>query len=139
MNVLNEIRDMLYEELEQIAGTGRISPGTAEHTKNVLKSIKASYEIEMFEEGDFSRAEGNMSRGYSREGGYSNRGYSRDGGYSNTDGYSQRRGHMVRAHYSRDDVKSHMGRKLEELMGSAETDEQREAIRRCKDQLDNMS
>ena len=135
MKVLNDIRDMLYEELEQIAGSGRMSPGSAEHTKNVLKSIKASYEIEMFEEGDFSRAEGDISRGYSHDGGYSNRGYSRDGGYSNADGYSRRRGHMVRAHYSRDDVKSHMANKLDELMETAETDEQREAIRKCKNQL----
>lgn len=138
MNALNKLCDMLYEELEQVAEMGRLSGSSIEHAHKITDTIKNIKKIEMLEEGDFSRADGEMSRGYSHDGGMSNRGYSREGGYSNDGGYSQRRGHYVRAHYSRDDAKSHMGRKLEELMGSAETDEQREAIKKCLHQIESM-
>jgi hypothetical protein len=139
MKALNTLRDMICEEMDRITEGGRMSPSSMEYAHKLTDTLKNIYKIEMLEEGDFSRADGDMSRGYSHNGGPSYRGYSRDGGYSNDSGYSQRRGHMVRAHYSRDDAKTHMMGKMEELMDSAENDEQRDAINRCMHELKSMS
>lgn len=139
MKALKRMREMICEELEQVAGMNRISPSSIDYAQKLTDTYKNILKIEMLEEGDYSRADGEYSnKRYSRSEGYSNDGYSRDKGYSNDDGYSQRRGHYVRAHYSRDDAKSHMVHKLEDLMRSAETDEQRDAIEKCLSQLDNM-
>ena len=56
-------------------------------------------------------------------------------------GYAKRGTHYVRGHYSkgrysRDDAKSHMIDQLDEMMEQADTAEMKDAIRRCKDQLE---
>lgn len=111
----------------------------------ILKDIGS---VEMFEEGievqDDEYSFGySMSNGMMNNGGYSqrrvpiyyNRGNSyRSRGYNDMGGSYSRRG---RNGYSREDGKQHMVHKLEELMNEAQNDEDREAINRLIDQMEN--
>ena len=61
-----------------------------------------------------------------------------DSGYSNGRSYTSRRsdGRYTRDdRYSRDDVKTHLMRQLEDMMDEVHSDKEREAIRRCMEQM----
>ena len=109
MKAMRDLRDMLCDELDKIAAKRDMNPGTI---KNIDK-------IEILEDE-----------------GYSNSAEWRAdvrGSYGRND----RRGeHYVRGHYSRDDGRESMMRKMEEIMRDA-TGEQREIIRRAMDELRN--
>ncbi len=60
------------------------------------------------------------------------------GSYESGDSYRGRRGHYVRAHYSRDSGREDMMNRMGEMMQYAENDRQREAIERCMRQLEQM-
>lgn len=137
MNAIYTLRDMFYEELEQLVGNGRVSSGMIDQAKKLVGTIKDTYIIEILEAGGYSRDSGASYRGYSQNDGSSYRSYS-NGGYS-SDGSSQRRDHYVRGHYSRNDAVSHMMDNLNELMSTAETDSQRDAIKKCMERLKNSS
>lgn len=126
--MLNRLREMLYECLEEHAERDKLSMGSVEAVHMITDTIKNIDKIEMLEEGGYSR-DGSYGRdGESYEGGNSGRHYVR--GHYSRDGGSYRRGN-----YSRDDGKHHMMQKAEELMHYAEDDKQKEAIRRMIDQL----
>lgn len=149
MHVYEEAKEMLHRELENIVKKGELSAGSLETVDKLLNSIKNACKIMMYdeydEEGGYSQARGmeggsnsyarnRDSRGrYSREGGYSqerggrggrggnsNRGYSREGGYSYDDGNEEK-------------VEI-----LREMMGEANTEDERRVIqkliRRMEDQ-----
>lgn len=143
MKALEDLREMLCDELDEIAKKQEMNAGDLETVHKLTDTIKNIDKICILEEeGGYSQAgdwevqgRGNYDRGNS----YANRGkhyvrghYSRDGGrmYSR-DGDYGRRG------YSRDDAKDHMMRQLESMMADANNDKEREAIRRCMDQLGN--
>lgn len=126
--MLNRLREMLYECLEEHAERDKLSMGSVEAVHIITDTIKNIDKIEMLEEGGYSH-DGSYGRdGESYEGGNSGRHYVR--GHYSRDGGSYRRGR-----YSRDDGKHHMMQKAEELMHYAEDDKQKEAIRRMIDQL----
>lgn len=143
MKALEDLREMLCDELDEIAKKQEMSAGDLETVHKLTDTIKNIDKIcIMDEDGGYSQAgdwemqgRGNYDRGSS----YANRGkhyvrghYSRDGGRMyNRDGDYSRRG------YSRDDAKDHMMRQLESMMDDAGNDKEREAIRRCIDQLGN--
>ena len=167
MYYLEDLKEMLCKELEKIAEKGELSAGMLETVHKLTDTIKNIDKIEMLEEeGGYSEGsdwmgEGRMygtsygneggnsyargrgrnakrdSRGrYSREGGYSGEGGGGGsyGGSSYGGGSSYRGG---RGGYSRADGKEHMVGKLEEMMGMAESEEERKAIRQCIQKLEN--
>lgn len=129
---LNDLRERLCKELEEIAMRRDMSAGDLETLHKLTDTIKNIDKIEMLEDGGYSQRGG---RGYGGEiyyrgdmsydeGGNSYRERNRDsrGRYSRESG---RRG------YSRDDGKHEMIKQLEEMMGDADTEREREAFRRC--------
>lgn len=154
MKYLEELKEMLCKELEEIAQKGELSAGSLDTVHKLTDTIKNIDKIEMLEEGEYSEDAGNwMARGsYGggssyNEGGSSYRGRKRDrmGKYSRDDGmdysedgnsYARNRGGN-RGGYSRAERNEHNIHKLNEMMENAETDREREAIRRCIQQLEN--
>lgn len=141
MKALHDLKEVLCQELDEIAQKPEMSAGDLEAIHKLTDTIKNIDKICMLEE------EG----GYSKDGGYgggssyANRGqhyvrghYSRDGGGSyngGNGGYSSRRGGS-RGGYSRDDGRSEMLEHLEMALDSA-TEQDREAIRRFMRQIEN--
>ncbi len=137
MKALYDLKDKLQIELDEIARKPEMGAGDLELVHKLTDTIKNIDKIcALEEEGGYSQAV-DMD-GYDRGNSYANRGkhyvrghYSRDG-YGD---YSQRRGRDGR--YSRDGARDHMISQLEDLMESAGTEKEREAIRRCMSQLEN--
>ncbi len=136
MKALNELKDKLHDELEEIARKPEMGAGDLELAHKLTDTIKNIDKICMLEEGEgYSEAVDGMD--YGRGSSYANRGkhyvrghYSRDGG---RDGYSSRRDD--RGRYSRDDGRSEMMEHLEMAMDTA-TDQDRETIKRFMRQLE---
>lgn len=162
---MHKIKEKLMEELHDVesklkkAGDGKLSAGDLEYIHKLTDTIKNIDKIEMLEdEGGHSEDGGNwIARGMYGGHAYDEGGnsyarrkrdamgrYSHDGGHyseDGVDGYSERK-HYVRGHYSRDgysrgDAKEHMIEKMEEMMGMAESEKEREAIRQCISKIEN--
>ena len=141
-----ELRDKLCDELDEVARKPEMGAGDLELAHKLTDTIKNIDKICIMDEGGgYSQAGDWEARGrfgdqYAREGynegGNSYRGrnrdsmgrYSRNGGMYD-DGTSRRRG------YSRG---GDMMENVEAMIDEAETDEQREAVRRFKKQLESM-
>ena len=130
MEYLYKIKDKLCRELEEMSEKSNFNGSDVEAMHILTDTIKNIDKIVMLEDGGYSQDDG-----YSRGSSYANRGkhyvrghYSRDG-YSRDGGYSSRR-------YSRDDAKSHMMNQLEEMMKSASSEREKDAILQCMDQLE---
>lgn len=138
MKALDELRDMLCEELDEIAKKQELSAGDLETVHKLTDTIKNIDKICIMDEtGEYSQAgdwEAEMRGNYGRGSSYANRGqhYVR-GHYSRSDA---RRGRDGR--YSRTDAKDHMMEQLEAMMEDARNEKEREAIRRCMTQLENV-
>ena len=59
---LRNLREMLCKELDEIADKREMSAGDLDAIQKLTSSIKNTYKIEMFEDGDYSRDDG-YSRG----------------------------------------------------------------------------
>ncbi len=137
MKALHDLKDMLCDELNEIANKPELSAGDLETLHKLTDTVKNIDKICMLEEeGGYSSAVDGMD--YGRGSSYANRGqhyvrghYSRDGGNR---GYGSRRGSDGR--YSRDDGRSEMLEHLEMALDSA-TEQDREAIRRFMRQIEN--
>jgi hypothetical protein len=128
MKALYDLKEKLNDELKEIARKPEMGAGDLELVHKLTDTIKNIDKICALEEdGGYSQA-GDMEMGYSR--GNSYRGRKRDsmGRYSR-DGYSNRG-------YSRHDAKEGMMMQLSEMMDSTSTEREREAIRRCMEQLE---
>lgn len=139
MEYMYELKDKLCEELDEIARKGELGAGDLEIIHKLTDTIKNLDKIEMLEDGGYSQA------GYSREGGssynrgssYANRGKHYVRGHYSRDGYSME-GRGNRGGYSRHDAKEAMMEQMEMLMEQAGSEREREAIRRCISQLDQV-
>lgn len=149
MYYLEDLKEMLCKELEEIAEKGELSAGMLETVHKLTDTIKNIDKIEALEdEGGYSEATDFMGEGrmygtsYARRkrdsmGRYSREsGYGRDGGYRN-DGSYRGGSNSYRGGYSRGDAKEHMVRQLEEMMKMAESEEERKAIKQCIQKLEN--
>ena len=132
MTSMHELKDMMCRELENIAQKRQINRGDAEDIKNMTGSIKNILEIEKMDGEDGYSQHGR----YGRSGGWEARGFFGRPYDDDGDSYTRRGEHYVRGHYSRDDGRESMMRKMEEIMRDA-TGEQREIIRRAMDELRN--
>lgn len=138
MKALYELKEKFEMELEELARKGELGAGDLELAHKLTDTIKNIDKICALEEdGGYSEAGDYEGASYGRGSSYANRGkhyvrghYSRDG----RGGYS-RDGRMGGG-YSRHDAKAEMMMQLGEMMDSAPTEREREAIRRCMDQLE---
>lgn len=132
---MHELKEKLCEELEEIARKGELGAGDLEIVHKLTDTIKNIDKIEMLEEDD----------GYSRDGdwemegrGSYNRGSSYRGRKRDSMGRYSRTGRMCPDRvYSRDSAKDRMMDHLEDMMQEAGSEKEREAIRRCMNQLEN--
>lgn len=140
MEDMHKLKELLCRELDEFARRDSIESYDLDTIHKLTDTIKNLDKIEMLEDGH-SGARG-MRRGeprmYSREGSYSqDGGYSYEDSFGDNDGYSQanRGKHYVRGHYSREDGRGQMMNQLEGMMSQAGSEQDREAIRRCMEQL----
>lgn len=144
MKSMDDLRDKLCVELDEIARKPDMGAGDLEIAHKLTDTIKNIDKIKCLEEdGGYSQAGDWEMEGRGTYGGgssYANRGkhyvrghYSRDGGMDGVN-YSSRRD--SRGRYSRDDGRSEMMEHLEMAMDSA-TEQDKETIRRFMRQLEN--
>ena len=133
MDYMHELKEKLCDELEEIANKGELGAGDLEIIHKLTDTIKNLDKIEMLEDdGGYSQAgdweiEG---RAYNRGNSYARRKRDSMGRYA-------RDGRMMRGGYSRHDAKEAMMDQMEDLMAQAGSEKEREAIRRCMNQLEN--
>lgn len=141
---MHKIKEQLMKELKKIEEKGELSAGSLDAVHKITDTIKNIDKIEMLEEGGYSQ-DGGYSRegGYSRDGGnYSRTGYSRDNGHYNAyeggNSYARGRGRNAKrdsmGRYSRGGIVEMM----EEMMEYADNEQQRQAIRHCMKELEEM-
>ena len=137
MKDYRKLKEMLCDELDKFAERKELSGSSLDIIHKLTDTIKNLDKIEMLEEeGGYS--ERGRSGGYSRDGG-DWEAHGVYGGNSYNDGGNSYRGRNrdSMGRYSRDDGKEHMVRKLREMMGDAESDAEREALRHCISKIEN--
>lgn len=122
MKALYDLRDMLCSELDEIAHKGEMSAGDLETVHKLTDTIKNIDKISMLESDGYSRSDGGV--------------WPSRGNYGRGSSYARRGTHYVRGHYSRDDGREAMLRRVQEMMDDAD-DSDREIISRCYDALKN--
>ena len=137
MKALYELKEKFEMELEELARKGELGAGDLELAHKLTDTIKNIDKICALEEdGGYSEAGDWEGRGsYNRGSIYANRGKHYVRGHYSRDGYSNR-GYSRESGYSRHDAKEQMMAQLEDMMGSVSNEREREAIRRCMEQLD---
>lgn len=132
---MRELREMLRREVDKIKDKGSMSAGDLDVVYKLVDTIKDSYEIEEYEADEHSHAGGMQGggRGVNRGGNYN------DGGYGDGNSYRRQRrdsrGRYSReAGYSYDDGMEEVWEILE-MMETGLPDEQREAIRRFRREM----
>lgn len=126
---LHELKELLCEELDEIAAKKEMNAGDLETLQKLTDTIKNIDKIMILEEdGGYSQAGDWEARGKYMMGGDTYR----DGGMS---GRRQRRD--SRGRYSYDDGKHEIVEQLEVMFDNA-SDKEREAIRRCIEVLKDM-
>ena len=138
MEYMYELKDKLCKELDEIARKPEMGAGDLEIIHKLTDTIKNLDKIEMLEDGGYSQAgyrDGGSS--YNRGSSYANRGKHYVRGHYSRDGYSNE-GRGSKGGYSRHDAKEAMMEQMEMLMEQAGSEREREAIRRCISQLDQV-
>lgn len=152
MHKMEELKEMLCEELEEITKKGELSAGSLDVIDKLTHSIKSIDTIMAMEDSGYSNESGySYARGdgrgrgrYARRdsmGRYSSRGGSyNDGSYDDgtyTDGSYARDGRMNRG-YSRHDAKEELAMDLKELKRDAKDQETERMIDRWIKQLEEQ-
>lgn len=122
-----KLKNMLCEELEELVKKGDLKAGSLEAVDKLTHSIKSLDTIMAMEESEYSNDYSySGARRRNKPGRYAGRTY--DLGYDGS--YSERR-------YSREEGKSHMVHRLEEMMEDA-SGEEREVLKSALSKLANM-
>ena len=138
MEYMYELKGKLCKELDEIARKPEMGAGDLEIIHKLTDTIKNIDKIDMLEDDGYSQAgyrDGGSS--YNRSSSYANRGKHYVRGHYSRDGYSME-GRGNRGGYSRHDAKEAMMEQMEMLMEQAGSEREREAIRRCISQLDQV-
>lgn len=133
MEYMHELKEKLCDELDEIARKGELGAGDLEIIHKLTDTIKNLDKIEMLEDGGGYSQAGDWEiegRAYNRGNSYARRKRDSMGRYA-------RDGRMMRGGYSRHDAKEAMMDQMEDLMAQAGSEKEREAIRRCMNQLEN--
>lgn len=137
MEYMYELKDKLCKELDEIARKPEMGAGDLEIIHKLTDTIKNLDKIEMLEDDGYSQAGyRDVGGSYNRGSSYANRGKHYVRGHYSRDGYSME-GRGNRGGYSRHDAKEAMMEQMESLMDQAGSEREREAIRRCMNQLEN--
>lgn len=123
-----EFRNMLCEELDELARKGDLGAGDLEIAHKLTDTIKNIDKIEMLEDDGYSQ------RRYSRDGDWE---ADMRGTYGKGNSYARRGTHYVRGHYSRDGARDDMKRQLQEMLDNADDESIRRAIQRCMDTIED--
>ena len=118
-----DLRNMLCDELDELARKGELGAGDLEIAHKLTDTIKNIDKIEMMEDD-----------GYSRDGDYSRGGdWQADmrGTYGRGSSYARRGTHYVRGHYSRADSMEHLREQINDMMRETDNDRVKEALRRA--------
>ena len=114
MEALQEIKEMLCREIDNIADKGSLTAGQLDTVDKLIHAYKNIGKIE-------------------EQGGYSNGDWRASGSYGNR--YSRGR-HYVRAHYSYNDGCENLMKQIEEMMRSGNlTEREKENLSRAMDAL----
>ena len=138
MKEFDRIKDMIYDELDEVSHRDKLSKETVCIIGELVDILKDIGSVEMFEEGVSVTDDGYSFDNWNmpNNGGYSNRrGYYNDGSSYEYGGYSRRGGR--RGGYSRDDGKKHMIEKLHGIMNEASDQKDKESIQRLIDQMNH--
>ena len=151
MHYMHDLKDLLCAELEDFAEkgkkAGKMSMGDVEVIHKLTDTVKNILKIDLMESEDGYSEDGHYmgdgriygtsyARGRTRAKRDSMGRYSRDGGrYSYDDDMSYARSRGYRGGYSRDEGKSYMMERLQDMMDEAEKPAEREALKRCMDAL----
>ncbi len=122
-----ELRNMLCEELDELARKGDLGAGDLEIAHKLTDTIKNIDKIEMLEDDGYSQ------RRYSRDGDWE---ADMRGTYGKGSSYARRGTHYVRGHYSRDGARDDMKRQLQEMLDNTDDESIRKAIQRCMDAVE---
>lgn len=120
MKYLEELKDKLHDELEEIARKPELSAGDLEATHKLTDTIKNIDKICMLEEDGYSRAgdwEAELRGNYGRGNSYAGRKRDSMGRYSREDGREAMMGHLRKA------------------LDAAGSDRERDEIHRMMDKL----
>ena len=131
MRALEELREMLFSEVEGLTRKGEITSGAClDMIDKLTHSIKSIDTIMAMEGSGYSQDSYSYARGGNRRGG----GYGRNDG---NDGYSRNypRDYGYNDGYSRDE-KQDMVHQLERMMQDAPTEKAKEAIRKAISQIE---
>ena len=135
MEYMHELKEMLCDELRQIADKGELTAGSLDTIDKLTHSIKSIATIMAMEDSDYSYENGNMGGNMNSYRGGSYRGGSYRGG-----SYAQRRDSRGRysrgsyarggrrGGYSRDDETEKMVEKLEKMMEQTDDMNAKQAI-----------
>lgn len=145
---MHKIKEMLMKELYEYEdkakkSSGKLSAGDLETIHKLTDTVKNIDKIEMLEDGgeysgdtDFM-GEGRMYGTSYRSNGYMYNSNDGQGGSSYARGRGRNARRDSRGRYSRDGAKESLIEKLEEAMDEAESDQDREKIRRVIMQIEN--
>lgn len=122
-----ELRNILCEELDELARKGDLGAGDLEIAHKLTDTIKNIDKIEMLEDDGYSQ------RRYSRDGDWE---ADMRGTYGKGSSYARRGTHYVRGHYSRDGARDDMKRQLQEMLDNTDDESIRKAIQRCMDAVE---
>ena len=142
MKVYDQIKDMLCDELEEIAKKKELTTNNLDIMYKAIDIVKDISTINAMEQ-EYP------SEGYSRDGGYSQGYYGRmpyymyDDGMAHDNSYARGRGANAKRDsmgrysndYSRDGYLGDTREELQRLMNSAQNDRERDAIRRALDSM----
>lgn len=141
MRALKELKEMLEDDVRKITKKGDITP---DELNSVYKAVDIIKDVEtiiaMREHGDYSQ-DGSYGS-YNSYNNMSNRASynSYDGSYNSyarrgRDGDNDGRYNESRDNYSRHTDREQMIQKLEQMMQTAQNEEQKKAIRRCIEEM----
>jgi len=142
MKAMEDLREMLCAELDEIARKQEMNAGDLETVHKLTDTIKNIDKIEMLEDGGYSEAgdwEADMRGTYGHGSSYRGRNrdsmgrYSRDGHDGGVSYRGSRR--ISRGGYSRSDGRKEMVEQMESMMNEASTDHERDIIRRAMEEL----
>lgn len=124
-----DLRNMLCDELDELARKGELGAGDLEIAHKLTDTIKNIDKIEMLEDDGYSR-----DGDYFRDGDYSRGGdWQADmrGTYGRGSSYARRGTHYVRGHYSRAESMEHLREQINDMMRETDDDRVKEALRRA--------
>lgn len=116
-----ELRNMLCDELDELARKGDLGAGDLEIAHKLTDTIKNIDKIEMMEDDGYSER-------YSLGGDWQ---ADMRGTYGRGSSYARRGTHYVRGHYSRADSMEHLREQINDMMRETDDDRVKEALRRA--------